>query len=197
MKNPSSLASLRPVNRGMVSIEMVIILAIIVTVVIYTFTNVGGLFGKNDTTMELGNAQEIMTSSRTLLKTQGGYEFSDAAQMTGALVQFGGIPGSMTTIGDKASGNASVINTWSGATFVEPEASGGGSNTGFSLTYEGVPLEACTAMATKMSQTTVVSETTINGTMTAGPVNAADAGGQCQPDTGSKGNNTLKFKSNT
>lgn len=52
-------------------------------------------------------------------------------------------------------------------------------------------------MATKMSQTTVVSETSINGTATVGAVTAANAGSQCQADTGSNGNNTLKFKSNT
>lgn len=197
MKNSASQALPRPIHRGVLSIELVIILAVIVIMVIYIFANSGSLFRKNDTTMELGNAQEIMTQTRTLLKTQGGYEFSDAAKMTGTLVQFGGVPNSMTLVGDKSSGSATVINTWGGSVTVQAEASSGGNNTGFSLTYESVPQEACVTMATKMSQTTVVSETSINGTATVGAVTAANAGSQCQADTGSNGNNTLKFKSNT
>lgn len=197
MKKTATQACARPVHRGVLSIEMAVILAVIVVMVVVIFANSGSLFRKNDTTMELGNMQEIMTQTRTLLKTQGGYEFSDAARMTGSLIQFGGVPASMTTVGDRSSGSATVINTWGGSVTVQAEASGGGSKTGFSLTYDAVPQEACVTMATKMSQTSVVSETTLNGTMTAGPVTASDAGSQCQADTGSTGNNTLKFKSNT
>jgi hypothetical protein len=197
MKNSASQALSRTIHRGVLSIEMVIILAVIVILVIYIFTNGGSLFRKNDITMELSNAQEIMTQTRTLLKTQGGYEFSDAARMTGTLVQFGGVPKSMTLTGDETSGSAGVINTWGGNVTVQAEASSGGSKTGFSLTYTSVPLDACVVMASKMSQTRVVSETTINGITTVGSITASDAGSQCQVDTGSNGNNTLKFKSNT
>jgi uncharacterized membrane protein len=197
MKKSASQTLLRPVNRGVLSIEMVIILAVIVIMVIYIFANSGSLFRKNDTTMELGNAQEIMTQTRTLLKTQGLYDFANAASMTGTLVQFGGVPNSMTLIGDKSAGTATVINTWGGAVTVQPEVSSGGSNTGFSLTYENVPQESCVTIAIKMSQTTVVSETAINDSTTVGAVSAANAGSQCVADNGSNGTNTLKFTSMT
>lgn len=197
MNKSASQTLSRPVHRGVLSIEMVIILAVIAIIVIYIFSNSGGLFRKNDTTMELSNAQEIMTQTRTLLKTQGLYDFASAASMTGTLVQFGGVPNSMTVIGDKSSGTATVINTWGGAVTVQAESSSGGSNTGFSLTYENVPQESCVTIATKMSQTTVVSETTLNGSATVGAVSAANAGSQCQADNGSNGTNTMKFKSMT
>lgn len=187
----------RAVHRGVLSIELVIILAIVVILIIYIFSNSGSLFSKNNTTMELGNVQEIVTQTRTLLKTKGVYDFTTAAQMTGMLAQFGGIPNSMTLLGNKSAGTATVINTWGGGVTVQPETSAGGNKTGFSVSYTAVPQEACVTLATKLSQTSVIAETTINTTTTIGPVSAALVGAQCVADTGSTGNNTLKFKSLT
>ncbi len=53
--------------------------------------------------------QDIITQTRTLLKTKGVYDFTTAAQMTGMLAQFGGIPNSMTLLGNKSAGTATVI----------------------------------------------------------------------------------------
>ena len=155
------------VHRGVLSIEMLVILAVIAIMAITIFLNAGKLFSKNETSNELANVQEIMTNTRTLLKTQGVYDFSDTATMTGALIQFGGVPGSMSVVGEATSGSATLINTWGGSVTVEPTSSDGG-KTGFTLTYEKVPMEACTTLATKVSQ--AVSETSVNGTTTTGTV---------------------------
>jgi len=178
----------RAVHRGVLSIELVIILAIVVILIIYIFSNSGSLFSKNNTPV---------TQTRTLLKTKGVYDFTTAAQMTGMLAQFGGVPNSMTLLGNKSAGTATVINTWGGSVTVQPETSAGNNKTGFSVSYTGVPQEACVTLATKLSQTSVIAETTINTTPTIGPVSAALTGAQCVADTGPAGNNTLKFKSLT
>ncbi len=182
------------IHRGVLSIEMLVILAVIAIMAVAIFLNAGSLFGKNETSTELANTQEIMTNTRTLLKTQGVYDFSDAATMMGTLIQFGGVPKSMSVVGEASSGSATLINTWGGNVTLEPTSSGSG-KTGFTLTYEGVPLEACATLTTKVSQ--AVAETSINGTTTVGTVSASVASGQCTKDNGSAGTNTLKFKSLT
>lgn len=210
MKKSASQAFPRCVNRGVLSIELVIILAVIAIIVIFIFANSGSLFRKNDVTMELSNAQEIMTNTRTLLKTQGGYEFTDNKQMTGLLIKVGGVPNSMTINGKKEDGTATVTNVWGGSVTVTPEKiDGSATNTGFSLTYEKVPLEACITMATKLSQTSAVSKTMINkkggnaaskegtGGEYTEAVKISEASKDCQADKGNTGTNVLIFTSNT
>lgn len=182
------------IHRGILSIEMVIILAVLAIAAITIFLNAGSLFGKNDTSTEMANSQEIAINTRSLLKNGGIYDFNSAADMTGVLIKFGGVPKSMTIVGDASSGTATVINTWGGAVTVEPTASTGG-KTGFSVTYEKVPMTACTAMSSKLSQS--FGETSINATKTVGLVNASSASTQCTKDNGSTGTNTLKFTSLT
>lgn len=182
------------VHRGVLSIEMVIILAVLAILAITIFLNGGSLFGKNDTSTEMANTQQIAINTRSLLKDAGIYNFNSAADMTGVLVKFGGIPKSMTVVGDAASGTATVINTWGGAVTVEPTASAGG-KTGFTLTYDKVPMTACTVMANKLSQS--FGETSINASKTVGIVSASTASAQCTKDNGSSGTNTLKFTSLT
>lgn len=184
----------RPIHRGVLSIEMLVILAVIAIMVITIFLNAGSLFGKNETSNELANVQDIMTNTRTLLKTQGVYDFSDSSAMMGALIEFGGVPKSMTVVGESTSGSATLINTWGGSVTLAPAASSGG-KTGFTLTYEKVPQQACATLATKVSQ--AVAETAINGSSTVGTVSATTAGSQCTKDSGSTGTNTLKFTSLT
>lgn len=41
--------------------------------------------------------------------------------MTGTLVQFSGVPGSMTIKGDKASGSANIANSWGSDVIIAPE----------------------------------------------------------------------------
>jgi hypothetical protein len=132
-----------------------------------------------------------------MLKTGGVYNFSSAATMTGALVQFGGAPGSMAVIGTKSSGSASLNNRWGGTVTVQPVSSGGGQKTAFSLTYTQVPQEACAQMSQKLSGANNVASTSINGSTTNGPVDSSVASTQCTADSGSTGTNTLVFTSNT
>ena len=183
------------VHRGVLNLDLIIFIAIVAAITIYIFINGSSLFGTNTTNSEISNAQEIMTNTQSLLKTQGIYDFTDDAAMTGTLIEYNGTPPSMTIIGDKSSGSATLINGWNGAVTVAPYAGTGGSNTGFTLTYEQVPQSACDTMASQMSQSNVVAQTSINGTSTVGVINAQTAGEQCTADNGSEGTNTLIFTS--
>ncbi|WP_339056699.1 hypothetical protein [Candidatus Regiella endosymbiont of Tuberolachnus salignus] len=53
----------RAVHRGVLTIDLVVTLAIVVILIIYIFSNSGSLFSKNNTTMELGNVQDIITQT--------------------------------------------------------------------------------------------------------------------------------------
>lgn len=182
------------VHRGVLSIEIVIILAVLAIAGITIFLNSSGLFSKNETSTEMANAQQLTVNTRSLLKTGGVYNFNGASDMTGLLIKFDGAPKAMSVVGDASSGTATLINVWGGGVTIEPTASSGG-KTGFTLTYGNVPLAACTVIASQMSSS--YGETSINGSTTVGTVSAATAGSQCTKDNGSTGTNALKFTSMT
>ncbi|WP_210512600.1 type 4 pilus major pilin [Pantoea ananatis] len=186
------------VHRGALNLQEAVIVGIAsLLVLVWVLSSGNSLFSRSDYTEEMSNAGEIMTNTRGMLKTSGMYQFSSAAAMTGALIQFGGAPGSMAVVGTKSSGTASLTNRWGGSTTVGPVSTSGGQNTSFELTYTKVPQEACTQMSQKMSSANNVASTSINGSSTSGTVSASVAAAQCSADSGSSGTNTLVFTSNT
>jgi len=186
------------VHRGALTLpEAIIVSAVAMIIIVTVYASGGGLFNSADYTEEMSNSSEIMTKTRSMLKTGGVYDFSSATDMTGTLVQFGGAPGSMAVIGTKSSGSASLNNRWGGIVTVSPVSTNGGQKTAFALTYTQVPQEACAQMAQKLSDANNVASTSINGSTTSGVVSSAVAGTQCTADSGSTGTNTLVFTSNT
>lgn len=186
------------VHRGALNLQEAVIVGIVsLLVLVWVLASGNGLFSRSDITEEMSNAGELMSNTRGMLKTSGTYQFSSAATMTGALIQFGGVPGSMAIIGTKSSGSASLNNRWGGSVTVQPVSTSGGQNTAFSLTYTKVPQEACAQLAQKMSGANNVASTGINGSATSGAVSASVAASQCTADSGSAGTNTLVFTSNT
>ena len=83
--------------------------------------------------------------------------------MTGALIQMGGVPKTMTVRGTPSSGTATLYNSWGGAVTVAP-ASTSGFNNGFTVTYEKVPQDACIQIATQISRTGLTNGITLNST---------------------------------
>ncbi|PUA41485.1 prepilin [Pseudomonas protegens] len=183
---------------GFLSLETLGVLAIIMVAIVLAVGVVSMMFSKSSINDEISNVQHMATQSKGLLKTQGEYPFSSAAKMTGALVQFGGVPGNITVNGEKSSGNATLANSWGGQVLVSPEkVQGSPNNVGFSITYKSVPQEACATMATKLSGSALINEVKISGTVNVGRVTAEQAGTQCKADNGSVGLNELVFKSNS
>lgn len=186
------------VNRGAITlVEAMIWFVLVLAVLIVAITQGGGLFNRNDGNTEYSNAAELMTNTRSMLKTSGIYNFAAADAMTGALIQFGGVPANMSVVGTKSSGSAKLQNLWGGAVTVQPVATAGGQKSTFSLTYAAVPQQACITLATKLSAAPSVVTTMVNGTSTNGPIAASAVGAQCTADKGSVGQNTLTFTSNT
>lgn len=180
------------IHRGWLGLEAGGVLLLIMVGTVLALVLVASLFTKNDISTEVSNAQFIMNQTRGLLKTRGIYVFTDSTAMTGALVEFGGVPSSMTTTGEVSTGKAKITNVWGGDVTIKPELA----QKGFSLTYTKVPQEACVIMAEKMSETKLVSELSIAGKKIIGGVSAQEAAVDCKPDTGSIGVNTLIFQSN-
>ncbi|MEG0280996.1 MAG: type 4 pilus major pilin [Morganella sp. (in: enterobacteria)] len=194
LRTPSRSA----VPRGAITLlEAAIYIVIALVVLAVAMTQGGGLFNRNDANTEFGNAAELMSNTRSMLKTSGTYNFTGADDMTGALIQFGGAPANMTVVGTKSSGTAKLQNLWGGEVTVKPVATSGGQKSTFSLTYASVPQEACITLATKLSAAPNVVTTLVNGTTTNGAISASDIGRQCTADNGSVGQNTLTFTSNT
>ncbi|MBC3252396.1 prepilin [Serratia fonticola] len=186
------------VNRGAITLfEAVIYFVLAIAVLTIAITQGGSLFNRNDANTEYSNAAELMTNTRTMLKTSGVYNFAAADAMTGALIQFGGAPANMTVVGTKSNGSAKLQNLWGGAVTVQPVATAGGQKSTFSLTYAAVPQEACITLAVKLSAAPSVVTTLVNGTSTNGAIAASAIGAQCTADKGSVGQNTLTFTSNT
>lgn len=145
---------------------------------------------------ESSNVQTIITSTQGLLKGTDGYTFTSAAKMTGALIQMGGVPKSMTIRGTPSSGTATLYNTWGGSVTVAPSTTAGFNN-GFTVTYEKVPQDACIQLATQISRTGLVNGITLNATAHSdGKVTTEQASAQCTADSGSTGTNKLIFTVN-
>lgn len=185
------------INRGWLSLELTGVLLIIIVAIIGVVAWIGGAFSQNDTSNELANVNSIMTQTRGLLKGSTGYDYSSAANMTGTLVEYGGVPTTMSIHGTISSGTATVTNVWGGAVTVQPVTVSGTANAGFSLTYNKVPQQACTTLTTKLSSGSMVTQTTINGTAITGEVSPAKAGTSCTADTGGAGNNVIIFQSDS
>ncbi|WP_235424031.1 type 4 pilus major pilin [Citrobacter koseri] len=185
------------INRGWLSLELTGVLLIIIVAIIGVVAWIGGAFAENDTSNELANINSIMTNTRGLLKGSTGYDYSSAANMTGTLVEYGGVPSTMSIHGTASSGTATVTNIWGGAVTVQPETISGTTGAGFSVTYEKVPQQACTTLTTKLSSGSMVTQTTINGTVLTGEVSPAQAAGGCVADDGGAGSNTIILQSDS
>ncbi|MFJ3459444.1 type 4 pilus major pilin [Scandinavium goeteborgense] len=177
--------------------EAIVWFLLLLGVIIGILAATRSAFTSNDVNNELNNVEFMVNKSRTLLKQNGIYDFSDEGEMTGALIEYGGVPDTMNVTGDKSTGNATLQNVWGGAVSVAPVADDSGNNTGFSITYNDVTQSACATLAGQLSSTGLVDSTSVNGTSTDGAVSVTDAGSQCTADDGSKGSNVLIFTSNT
>ena len=185
-------------HKGSITLsEAIVWFLLLMGVIIGILAATRSAFSSDDVNNELDNVEFMVNKTRTLLKENGIYDFSDDAAMTGALIEYGGVPDTMNVTGEKSSGSATLQNTWGGAVTEAPVADSSGNNTGFSVTYNAVPQSACAALAGKLSSTGLIDSTSINGTSTDGAVSVSDAGSQCTADNGSQGTNILIFTSNT
>lgn len=193
------MLSRRPtsVHRGEANLlALVITISVVAVMIIGVITFGSNISDSNSIQAEYSNGTTILTNARARLKTDGIYDFSGAADMTGTFVQLGGAPKGMV-VGNKSSGSATLKNQFGGSVTLAPATSNGAAKAAFTVTYNAYPYEACTQLATQMSNAPGVVSTAINGTSTSGVVSAANAGKQCVANSGSTGTNTLAFTTNS
>ncbi|ECL7345045.1 TPA: hypothetical protein G9F10_004033 [Salmonella enterica] len=142
---------------------------------------------------EMETIQTIITTTENDLSENGIYDYDGASDMTGTLARSGGLPSTITIVGDADSGSATLLNTWKGALTVEPVAGSDGTNTSFLVREEEVPEDACFQLATGVSSAGLTTKVSVNGTETDGVLAKSDASTQCTADEGGKGTNTLEF----
>ncbi|EDS5053790.1 pilus assembly protein PilX [Salmonella enterica] len=182
--------------KGWGMLEQITIALAVIVVIALVLGSVYLLRSRTNVASESSNVQTIITSTQGLLKGTDGYTFTSAAKMTGALIQMGGVPKSMTIRGTPSSGTATLYNTWGGSVTVSPSTTAGFNN-GFTVTYEKVPQDACIQLATQISRTGLVNGITLNATAHSdGKVSTEQASAQCTADSGSTGTNKLIFTVN-
>ncbi|EAQ6188344.1 pilus assembly protein PilX [Salmonella enterica] len=173
--------------------------AIALTAIVVISLVLGGLYmlrSRTSVANESANIQTIITSTQGLLKGSDGYTFTSGAKMTGALIQMGGVPKSMTVRGTPSSGSATLHNSWGGNVTIAP-ASTSGFNNGFSVTYEKVPQDACIQISTQISRSGLTNGITLNSTAhNDGKVTTEEASTQCKANNGGTGTNKLIFTIN-
>lgn len=176
-------------EQGAIALIVIVVIALVL----------GGLYmlrSRTSVANESANIQTIITSTQGLLKGGDGYTFTSSARMTGALIQMGGVPKSMTVRGTPSSGSATLYNSWGGNVTIAP-ASTSGFNNGFTVTYEKVPQDACIQIATQISRSGLTNGITVNSTAHSdGKVTTEEASAQCTADNGSTGTNKLIFTIN-
>lgn len=195
----NNLLSRRPtsVHRGEANLlALVLVIGIVAIMVVGVMSFASNISDSNNIQAEYSNGSTIITNARARLKTDGIYDFSGAADMTGTFVQLGGAPKGMI-VGNKSSGSATLKNQFGGSVTLAPATSNGAAKAAFTVTYNAYPYEACTQLATQMSSAPGVVTTAINGASNSGVVSAANAGRQCVADSGSTGTNTLTFTTNS
>ncbi|MCH5493798.1 hypothetical protein L4B25_15605 [Salmonella enterica subsp. diarizonae serovar 16:z10:e,n,x,z15] len=88
-----------PVNRGEANLlALVISLAVVAVMIIGVIKFGSNISDSNNVQAEYSNGTSLITNARARLKTDGIYDFNGTADMTGALIQFGGVPGGMKIV---------------------------------------------------------------------------------------------------
>ncbi|EHL5833411.1 TPA: type 4 pilus major pilin [Salmonella enterica] len=183
-------------EKGWGFMEQIAIALAVIVVIALVLGSYYLLKSRTSVASESSNIQTIITSTQGLLKGTDGYTFTSAAKMTGALIQMGGVPKSMTVRGTPSSGTATLYNSWGGSVTVAPSATAGFNN-GFTVTYEKVPQDACIQIATQISHTGLATAITLNATAHSdGKVTTEQASAQCTADSGGNGTNKLIFTVN-
>ncbi|HEY2454468.1 MAG TPA: type 4 pilus major pilin [Scandinavium sp.] len=158
---------------------------------------VWGLWALFNSGSEASNIQDIATKTKGYMGGRGGYNFTSGSTMTGNFIQRGFAPGNMKVVGDETSGTATLWNIWGGQVLLAPVAGSGGMNTGFSITYNSVPLRDCISLAQQFGNGIIFTQMALNSSVHSdGMVSPEDAGKECTRNSGSTGTNTLIFTVN-
>lgn len=151
-------------QRGFIDLSMLFVLICIAIGIGYAIYNGGSLLGSSDVSNEQSNIGQLVANTRKL-KGSDGYGPS-GSNLVDQLIASKGLPNMSVSGG-------TLYNAWNGTVTV----SSGGMT--FTLTENGLPVDACMTLATKISRGQKVSTSINGGTSVTGEVSSAIAAANC------------------
>ena len=153
-----------PAQRGFIDLTMLFVLICLAIGIGYALYNGGALLSNSDISNEQSNIAQLMANTRKL-KGSNGYGTS-GTNLVDQLVASKGLP-NMSVSGGM------LFNAWNGTVSVTS------AGMTFTVTENGLPIDACMTLATKVSRGPKVS-TSINGAAkVSGEISAAAAAASC------------------
>lgn len=126
-------------KRGLTLMEVAMVLAIVGIVIAAALLYYNSANTARQTTAALGQLAQIQTSVRSLYAGQSNYSGISATNLANS----DALPASMIS-------GTTIRHAFNGNVTIEPATtSGGGANSGFTVTFANVPQDACKQMLTK------------------------------------------------
>ncbi|MCS6496760.1 hypothetical protein NX905_21180 [Burkholderia thailandensis] len=159
-------------QRGVISIEAIVVIAIILVLLVWGGSRIGQLFLGTDNTTEGGNVQSLYGAIREI-KTSAGYG-TPGTDLSATLIAMGKVPGNMAVSGGQ------IMNNWGQAYTIKS------TGMGFTVTDPGVPQKSCIKIVASVSQNGQFDSVSVNsGAATTGSIATATAQGACTSDPSS------------
>lgn len=156
-------------QRGVISIEAIVVIAVILILLVWGGARITQLYLGTDNTTEGGNVQSLYGAIREL-KTTAGYG-TNGTELSSLLISMGKVPGNMPISGNQ------IMNTWGQAYTIQSTGQG------FTISDPGVPEKNCIKIVSSISQDGQFSTTTVNGgTAYSGAMASADGQTACNSD---------------
>lgn len=161
---------------GFTAVEVIVVLIVGLGILALSSGKLDMLFGGSNLAEEVGNVNTLLANIKAL-KTTSGYGTS-GTDLTTQLSATNGIPKNISVV------SSVMYNNWGGS--IVPASTG----TGFTITDNTIPMDACIKISTKISKSGAFSTIKINAnTAITGEVTSAVATTQCN----SASSNTLVF----
>ncbi len=161
------------IHKGFGLLEIIVVVLIMSVILGGISGRIGDSSGATDISSEAGHVVAIINNGKQL-KDSSGYK-------TGSLIPdlntFNGIPSDMKNNG------TTVENTWGGNVLVT------GAGTSFTVSYSNVPTDACAKITSRLSKSSLINQTMINGKAIIGEVTIANTTSNCNAAT-----NTIVWK---
>jgi type II secretory pathway pseudopilin PulG len=126
---------------GFTLIEALVVMIVGIVILAAAAAGIGKLFRTSEISNEAENITQIVANVRNLKNGANGY-----ADISNALaVQYKAVPATMTT--STGDGGTKIFNSWNGDVTIAPAK---GNRQAFSITYGGVPPEACQQLLIKL-----------------------------------------------
>ncbi|EKN4699759.1 prepilin-type N-terminal cleavage/methylation domain-containing protein [Yersinia ruckeri] len=169
----TSVKFTKQIHKGFGLLEIIVVVLIMAVILGGISGRIGDSSGATEIGSEAGHVVAIINNAKQL-KDSAGYK-------TGSLIPdlntFSGIPSDMKNNG------TTVENTWGGDVLVT------GAGTSFTVSYANVPIDACAKITSRLSKSSLINQTTINGKTIVGEVSIANTTTNCNTAS-----NTLVWK---